>query len=300
LYTALTDVLPEDGLDRVMGRVELTPIQRHNPRVSNQVVTIIEKCLSIYQEDRYQTANELKYDLLEARRASRRKLPLELVLQPPPISIHDRLPEFERHPGSKSIAMDSPDVVLVKNKSTLPLPQWKSKFNVSNAKQKIHIKNPAWLLLALLPLLVLSGLGIFSIRPDILSQAINNIVLGISTYTPTHTSPTNTQIPFIEIISSTPTKIHTPTSTIIITPLPIYTSTKEPTPTITSTPPPTPVGGAAQIAFASNRSGAVEIWLMNLDGSSKKRSLIFPKVSANRNGHPMEKGLYLFHPVKGT
>ena len=31
------------------------------------------------------------------------------------------------------------------------------------------------------------------------------------------------------------------------------------------------IGGAAQIAFASNRSGSVEIWLMNLDGSGLKR-----------------------------
>jgi Tol biopolymer transport system component len=37
------------------------------------------------------------------------------------------------------------------------------------------------------------------------------------------------------------------------------------------------MGGAAQIAFASNRSGAVEIWLMNIDGSGLKQITDIPE-----------------------
>src|SRR5512139_1286643 len=47
LYSALTDVLPEDGLDRAMNRVGLTTIRKHNPRVSEQITKIIEKCLAV-------------------------------------------------------------------------------------------------------------------------------------------------------------------------------------------------------------------------------------------------------------
>ena len=92
LYCALTNALPEDGLDRAMNRVSLTPIQKLNPRVSDHVANIVEKCLEIHPKDRYQTADELRYDLMEARSISRRKLPLELVLSPPPITLHDKLP----------------------------------------------------------------------------------------------------------------------------------------------------------------------------------------------------------------
>src|SRR4030043_1123860 len=95
LYTALTNVLPEDGLDRAMNRKQLTPIIKHNPKVSEHIATIVEKCLVIQTEDRYQSAEELRYALMEARSISRRKLPLELVLQPPPMVLHEQLPGVE-------------------------------------------------------------------------------------------------------------------------------------------------------------------------------------------------------------
>jgi serine/threonine protein kinase len=58
LYTGLTDVLPEDGLDRVMGRLDLTSIQKHNPKVSDHVITIIENAwLSIQKKDTKQLRN---------------------------------------------------------------------------------------------------------------------------------------------------------------------------------------------------------------------------------------------------
>ena len=37
LYCALTNALPEDGLDRAMNRISLSPIQKLNPRVSDKV-----------------------------------------------------------------------------------------------------------------------------------------------------------------------------------------------------------------------------------------------------------------------
>src|SRR4030043_1488414 len=52
LYTALTDVLPADGLERAMSRIELTSIIKYNPKVSEHIVTIIETCLAVHPEER--------------------------------------------------------------------------------------------------------------------------------------------------------------------------------------------------------------------------------------------------------
>jgi serine/threonine protein kinase len=95
LYSALTDQLPEDGLARAMGQAKLTPILKHNPRVSQALAQVIEKCLEIRPDDRYQSAEELKQDLLNARTTTRRKVPIELVLPPPPVTLHSRFPGDE-------------------------------------------------------------------------------------------------------------------------------------------------------------------------------------------------------------
>ena len=58
LYAALTGKIPQDGLDRAMGNVVLTPIQQHNPAVSSQTARVIEKALNVRPEDRFQTAGE--------------------------------------------------------------------------------------------------------------------------------------------------------------------------------------------------------------------------------------------------
>jgi serine/threonine protein kinase/Tol biopolymer transport system component len=278
LYCALTNAIPEDGLDRVMNRVELTPIQKLNPKVSDHVIIIVEKCLSIQPKDRYQSAEELRYELMEARSISRRKVPLELVLQPPPIRLHDRLP-VEAGSLSQKDAAKRPDLAGVDiRKSTRPLEQSSEDLELFPSKPKTQRRLPSWLLFVLLPLLVLSGFATYAFKPDFVKQMIGNLSPGISP-TPTLTSPypTNTQLPILGILSKTPTSFSSPTPTISKTPSPTLTRTPIPSPTITIAPLPTPMGGAAQIAFASNRSGAAEIWLMNVDGSGLKQITNIPE-----------------------
>jgi serine/threonine protein kinase/Tol biopolymer transport system component len=268
LYTALTDVLPEDGLDRVMGRSELTPIQKHNPKVTEHIVAIIEKCLAVQPDDRYQSADELRFSLMEARSISRRKLPLELVLQPPPVTLHDRLPGEMGEHLQKPLVLNASEAEVSDKKSTLPLSQDQDNIELLPVKSKLRRNGSLWLILVLLTILLLSGVVIYAYRPDLIKQAIGYVVPAFTpTYTSTIVPSMISQVPILTVISSTPTHVKLSTTTLTNTPLPIFTSTKETTRTITPTPPPTPMGGAAQIAFASNRSGAVEIWLMDLDGS---------------------------------
>ena len=261
-----------------MNRVELTPIQKINPRVSDHVVKIVEKCLAVQPKDRYQAADELRYELMEARSISRRKVPLELVLQPPPITLHDQLPgqvgSFSRKDGAKK------PLGAGKNKkiSTRPLDSDVPDLELFPLKPKNQRRSPGWLFFVVLPLLVLSGFVTYAVRPDLVNQVIAYVVPGIDpTFTPTFLISTNTQIPIIGILSLTPTSTVPPTPTNTITPSPTFIPTLSPSPTITETPFPTPLGGAGQIAFASNRSGAVEIWLMNIDGTQQKQITYIPE-----------------------
>jgi serine/threonine protein kinase len=76
--------------------------------------------------------------------------------------------------------------------------------------------------------------------------------------TPTETAVAEAAIPTdtLEPVAPTSTQTFTPTFT--------WTPSITPTATVTFTPSPTPQGGGAQIAFASDRTGEVQIWLLDL------------------------------------
>jgi eukaryotic-like serine/threonine-protein kinase len=276
LYCALTDTLPEDGLERVMNHVELTPIRKRNPKVSENIAQIVEKCLSIHPEDRYQTAEDLRYALMEARSVSKRKLPLELVLQPPLITIHDHLPAQD--PSKKPFQENSAGIGADPRKSTRPLEDYKGEIEILPKRGKFRRKTTTWFLLTLFPLIILLAIFTYVTKPEFAKQALGYVFTGLNpTQTPTYLLPTNSVIPITVVDTNTPTTpiIITPTST--ITPNPTIAPTITPIPTITSNPLPTPLGGSSQIAFASTRSGAVEIWLMNIDGTNLKQITNVPE-----------------------
>jgi Tol biopolymer transport system component len=249
-----------------MNRVDLTPIQKLNPKVSDQVAKIIQKCMEIHPIDRYQSSDELRYDLMEARSISRRKLPLELVLSPPPITLHDKLPEAKDQLSGLKAAGKGDHAKREKRQSTRPMSENPDEIEVFSLKNKTQKRPPTWILLVLLPIIVLSGFATYAIRPDFFKQMIGYAIPGIiQSATPTFSIPTNTKLPILAIESKTPTPSTTPSPT--VTSSPTVTPSPSPSPTITLTPLPTPMGGSEQIAFASTRSGAVEIWLMNNDGT---------------------------------
>ncbi len=71
LYAALTATVPEDALERAMGRVQLTPVRKRNPSVTSSTARAVEKALSIRPEERYQSASELAAALAATIGASR-------------------------------------------------------------------------------------------------------------------------------------------------------------------------------------------------------------------------------------
>lgn len=71
LYAALTGVIPEDGLARIMGEVHLTPIRKHNGRISRPLAAVIEKAMAVQPADRFQSAEDFKQALLRVSEALR-------------------------------------------------------------------------------------------------------------------------------------------------------------------------------------------------------------------------------------
>lgn len=69
LYASLSGTIPEAGLARAMDNAQLTPLRKHNPKISNRLAEIIEKAMAVDPADRFQTAEEFRRALLGAKRA---------------------------------------------------------------------------------------------------------------------------------------------------------------------------------------------------------------------------------------
>lgn len=105
LYTALTAAIPEDSLERTMGRAMLTPIRRRNPKVSALIAKAIERALALDPDERFQTMGEFASALAASGSATR------------PAVMRD-YPYLERTivPGSRTI-VGQPAIPLTQPKS---------------------------------------------------------------------------------------------------------------------------------------------------------------------------------------
>ena len=156
LYAALTGVIPEDALARAMDQTELSPIRKHNTRISRRLAAVIEKSLAIRPDERYQTAEEFKQALLSVGGYVRRKTG-EYMVSPAPIaemransqlldgiSEHDPLtPGYYPQPSNRS-------PLPIPTSSPISEPHYK---NHSNLKRR-----RAWIGITFLALIILSGL----------------------------------------------------------------------------------------------------------------------------------------------
>ncbi|OGO72322.1 MAG: hypothetical protein A2Z37_10475 [Chloroflexi bacterium RBG_19FT_COMBO_62_14] len=106
IYAALAAAIPEDALERAMGREELTPLRKRNPRVSSSVARAVEKALAVVPDERYQSMNEFGAALSSASGASRPTVvrgytPMEATRVSPrrattPLEPGSRIPEVPR------------------------------------------------------------------------------------------------------------------------------------------------------------------------------------------------------------
>jgi eukaryotic-like serine/threonine-protein kinase len=283
LYSALTDALPEDGLARAMEQVELTPLRDHNPNVSRRLAGIIEKSLEVRPDDRYQSAEAMRTNLLNALSASQRKEPVDLVLEPPPPSTYeasggehgqDNVGE-KGEPISDRVQKEKSDRPILPASYGSSSPGTKGR----RTRRQRAARRKVWAGIGTLGLVfLLFGLSWFNANTSFSTTSTPPITTPTvpadspsgwalpsrNTSAPTQTPPA--VLPLTQTAEpATPTSSGLrPTSTSRITPLP----SRSPT----TAPQPTPIGGGQpQIAFASDRSGVPEIYLINLDGTGLKK-----------------------------
>ncbi|MEN8242848.1 MAG: serine/threonine-protein kinase, partial [Chloroflexota bacterium] len=109
LYAALTNTIPEDGLARAMEQADLTPVRKRNPRVSRRLAIVIERALQVHPEDRYQSADEFKLDLLQASSSTKQlQYTEEMTVPPPPEEV---IEEIARGKGLNAAGAQPPPPV---------------------------------------------------------------------------------------------------------------------------------------------------------------------------------------------
>jgi hypothetical protein len=232
LYAALTGSPPEDGLAIAINQAALTKVRDRSPKTSRPLATVIEKGLEVQSEDRYQNALELRQALIEVGDTmTRESLSGEVTIAPPP-------PESLAATRASS-GIDFPIPVATRPSPGVTAP----------AKRK---KRRPWLGfiagIVIIGGLIAAGLFFF---PDLLSGVLPSIGLPLASETHIPPTPTNTVD-----VEETDTVVGGATETATFTTAP---------PTNTPIPLPTPLGGGAEIAFASTRSGKYQIWLKNLE-----------------------------------
>jgi serine/threonine protein kinase/Tol biopolymer transport system component len=239
LYAALTGVIPEDGLARVMDNIQLTPIRKHNPKISRRVAAAIEKAMEAYPDDRYQSAEEFRRSLLNASSKTQRFTELDLNISVPPP------PENEGGAGAgiSNISPSTPVLSMVEKMTSV----------TSRLRRRTRQYTTTGIWVGLLMLLI-AGWFLWNNTSAFPNAVISMLPPSVKqTYMP---SPalTNTQ----EIL---------PTVTLTLIPA-TETPTVEPTPTLTPSPTATPLGGGVgEIAFVSDRTGIPQVYLMKADGT---------------------------------
>jgi serine/threonine protein kinase len=277
LYAALTGAIPEDALARAMDQVDLTPIRKRNSRISRRLANVIEKALAVRPDDRYQDAEEFKQALLNVRGITTRRKPGEYMVSPPPEQPQDGA--MARNPLLGEAEAEY--IPRAEIRSPLPVSGNIAINGPALAFEQSERRSSVWMLLVFLLLLLgLVGVAAYSFNPSWPDQVLSLLApASRNTAAVVLDSPSETPAP-----SSTPEPVDpTASPTLESSPTVEVTATSEPDTTEvvaalpgTSTPNPSPTpmgGGSGQIAFASDRSGTTQIWLMNVDGSGEPKQI---------------------------
>lgn len=268
LYAALSGIIPEDGLARAMDNTQLTPLRKRNGKVSRRLASAIERAMGIDPADRFQHADEFKHALLGSKSKTQRPAG-DYVISPPPDSSGN---SQQRKALESAVAPSNdfnPSDLMGGAEDEAPVfkpPRKKVKF----ARRLVSAL--LWLLL----ILAAATVGLVRFAPQWIPPAIKSqlnllqIPFLVPASSPTLISPSVTTAASEPALATDPAIQMTAT----ITPTVLPTSTIRPvntaTPTVNAFPNagPTALGGSlGQIAFASDRSGNPQIYIINTDGT---------------------------------
>ena len=284
LYASLTGTIPEDGLSRATGNADLTPVRVLKPGASRKLAAVIEKALAIDPDDRYQTAMEFRKSLLEAGNLDH--MPEgQAIVSPPP---------FTPPPGT--LTLDGDEGQSAPN-ADLNNPLLSS--NISRPKRK---QNRARALIPVSLLVAGALIALVTMQPEFPQNLGGWLFPALQTPSPIFTATSTTAFtPSNSLTVPSATDLPQPTSSLPIMiettfdPIAEHTATSAPSPTVA----PTLYGGSAgQIAFSSNRTGSMQIWLMNTDGSQQRPITNMPDGACNPNWSPDGKRVAFISPCK--
>lgn len=333
LYAALVGTIPEDSLARTMEQTELTPIRKRNPKVSRRLASAIEKALGVHPDDRFQSAEDFKQAMLNARSNTLRRMAEQGNL--PPLEHDNELAAiFDDAANAKAPDQNSKQVSNQHAPSPLPIPatsaQVDDELDLSLPEPPANRRKPGCMLsmimvVILLVIAVLVAYGINPNLPDQILAAIPASYLAWIQPTPSLTDPPSTlepsesptlleddstelvvltvsETPLLLFASETATTTASPQPTIT----PTWTATATLPPTSTSTPSPTllpsstPMGGGfGQIAFASDRTGNPQIWIVNADGSDARQITNAPQGACQPDWSPDGQRIVFISPCSG-
>ena len=277
LYMAVTGELPEDALARAMGQVDLTPVRRHNSKVSRRLAAVIEKSMAVRPEQRYQTAEEFERALTNTRLITGKKVAKEATLIP---ASQTDSGNSANSSGSMFFNGHQPE-----QGASVAANGYRSA-GIGRGRRGIG----CWLIAAFVIVMLTAFVGgAYIFQPQWINQAVSMIPgnfiaipisIGAATSTLTEIIPSTTSEDAATTLlvgeGSTATLVPaTPTPGLVNqtnTSTPTATSTLRPTPSATATPAPIPLGGGSgQIAYASDVTGLPQIWLMNSDGTAPRQ-----------------------------
>ncbi len=250
LYAALTDRVPEDGLARMMGSAQLVPLKQVNPKVTEQTSQVIQKAMAVEAVQRYQTAEDFKQALLSAATVTNQKSTQRYFQaqsgQSQPATVVSR--PINGQPVFQPQQVAAPSLAAHVSRES------------SDRPSKKQPPTLLWFLIAGAVLVSVVGVGV-------------GLLVGVNLFTPrpSPSSPTATSLALGDSPSTEVAVVTDTFSTSQPTDTPEPSATAFPTETLTvepsSTVPPvaaTPLGGSGVLAFASNRSGSVQIWLLEI------------------------------------
>lgn len=301
LYAALTGTVPEDSLARTMQQIELTPLRKLNAQVSRKTAEAIEKALEAYPKDRYQNAEAFKQAMLNDSDSVNHKdvaqpgSMMERGSKPSNSNVDRDAREIHRE-GAFSISTQ-----LAENDFTL------------TAKPRPTKKRGCLPFLIVLLMIILVGGGILYIARPALFQQLSDSASSFVTeiLSGGKENSQNTAITTLKVVPAD-NAVLLITETFLAsnyTPIPTFTATASETPTATvtekATITPTPLatafgGGQGQIAFASDRTGLSQIWLVNVDGSELQQLTHAHRGACQPSWSPDGARLVYISPCKGN
>jgi serine/threonine protein kinase len=229
LYAALTGYLPEDSLARATGKTSLTPLREYNPNISQQTADIIDRALQLRFEDRWQSAQAFKDALMSAL---------------------STLPADQRTSPRLSVMTQTQPENMNSRKKINKLPPWLRTLRelVSKPNGKI---DPIWVTIGSVIIILLVMIVYILVNPSMLTNLLTGPRKTAFALTSTPFGSENTPVPTSESANNTPEGGQTP--------IPGGNTDQTPAPSPTANG-----GGAGMIAFTSDRTGQLQIWMIDV------------------------------------